>query len=92
MNNLCVSSASQVIGCLFFRQGFFETLWQISQYHNAVACGSVVNSIGSSVHYIVRPTRYRVVVLTFLQFGCGSAAPNSTWVQPLFFKKSLTLS
>ena len=45
---------------------FFETGWQISQYHNAVACGSAVNSIGSSAHDIARPTRYRVVVLTYL--------------------------
>ena len=31
---------------------FFETQWQKSQYHNAVACGLAANSIRPSVHDI----------------------------------------
>ena len=48
-----------------FSYKLFETRWQTSQYHNAVACGSAMTSFGSA-HTSQRPTRYRVVVLTFL--------------------------
>ena len=48
-----------------FSYKLFETRWQTSQYHNAVACGSL-RCMGATETSHGRPTRYRVVVLTFL--------------------------
>ena len=61
------SSAKQVLGFLFFWQSFSEVWWPKSQYHNAVACGLAVNSVGQTGMISRRPTRYGVVVLTFLR-------------------------